>query len=52
MPQMSPMWWSPLFMTFIITLVVIIMMIYTFKIYILKDKKNYPKNKKYINWMW
>nr|YP_011010163.1 ATP synthase F0 subunit 8 [Hermatobates djiboutensis]WPW46687.1 ATP synthase F0 subunit 8 [Hermatobates djiboutensis] len=51
MPQMSPMWWSTLFMLFIASLMLMNSMIYFNKKFsIKKSSKSTKKNS--MNWQW
>nr|UOA67860.1 ATPase subunit 8 [Deraeocoris sp.] len=53
MPQMSPMWWMTLLLTFMMMYLMIMMTIYSFKIYNKKSKNiKILKSKKFLNWKW
>nr|QDI93962.1 ATP synthase F0 subunit 8 [Tuxedo bicinctus] len=53
MPQMSPMWWSTLFLLFLAMYMLIMMNMYTYKIY--QNEKSMEmktKNISCISWKW
>nr|QDI94079.1 ATP synthase F0 subunit 8 [Leucophoroptera quadrimaculata] len=53
MPQMSPMWWSTLFIMFITTYMLVMVLMYFFNMYKLKTyKKKLNKKHNNINWKW
>nr|QDI93391.1 ATP synthase F0 subunit 8 [Insulaphylus sp. ph6]QDI93742.1 ATP synthase F0 subunit 8 [Insulaphylus sp. ph34] len=53
MPQMAPIWWFTLFMVFILTYCVYMMLIYFYNIYQPKTEKfNKNLNIKNISWKW
>nr|QDI93845.1 ATP synthase F0 subunit 8 [Tuxedo elongatus] len=52
MPQMSPMWWSLLFTSFLAAYLLIMICMYTYNIYSIASKKESNKNVKNINWKW
>nr|YP_002970610.1 ATP synthase F0 subunit 8 [Laccotrephes robustus]ACJ69524.1 ATP synthase F0 subunit 8 [Laccotrephes robustus] len=52
MPQMSPLWWSCLFIMFIAIFMSICMMMYTIKFYKPESKIIQMKDKISLNWMW
>nr|QDI93923.1 ATP synthase F0 subunit 8 [Tuxedo bicinctus]QDI93949.1 ATP synthase F0 subunit 8 [Tuxedo bicinctus] len=52
MPQMSPMWWSTLFLLFLATYMLIMTSMYTYKIYQNENSLKKTKSAKYINWKW
>nr|QDI93910.1 ATP synthase F0 subunit 8 [Tuxedo drakei] len=53
MPQMSPMWWSTLFLIFLSTYLMIMMNMYTYNIYQKWNKESIKKKEtSNINWKW
>nr|QDI94040.1 ATP synthase F0 subunit 8 [Tuxedo sp. ph57] len=52
MPQMSPMWWSLLFMLFVSTYMLMMMIMYTYNTYEISNHKMSSSINKNINWKW
>nr|QDI94066.1 ATP synthase F0 subunit 8 [Tuxedo susansolomonae] len=52
MPQMSPMWWSLLFLLFLTVFMLIMAIMYTYNIYMIKKPNQSKKKAPNINWKW
>nr|QDI94053.1 ATP synthase F0 subunit 8 [Tuxedo susansolomonae] len=52
MPQMSPMWWSMLFLSFLAVFMLIMTIMYTYNIYMIKKTSQLEKKALNINWKW
>nr|QDI93326.1 ATP synthase F0 subunit 8 [Roburocoris exiguus] len=53
MPQMAPMWWYTLFLIFILTYYIFMMLMYFYNVYSNKsDKKTSKLMIKNMNWKW
>nr|UPL65949.1 ATPase subunit 8 [Mystilus priamus] len=54
MPQMAPVWWTPMFVMFISIYIMFMIIIYFKKTpkEILNQQKNIKNNKTNNNWMW
>nr|QDI93781.1 ATP synthase F0 subunit 8 [Tuxedo cruralis]QDI93794.1 ATP synthase F0 subunit 8 [Tuxedo cruralis]QDI93819.1 ATP synthase F0 subunit 8 [Tuxedo cruralis]QDI93832.1 ATP synthase F0 subunit 8 [Tuxedo cruralis] len=53
MPQMSPMWWTTLFLVFLATYMLVMVIMYTYNIYqIMNNSSKKNNNIKNINWKW
>nr|UPL65988.1 ATPase subunit 8 [Isometopus sp.] len=52
MPQMAPMWWTMLFMSFIIMFMLYNTLMYFYNIYETKTKTTTKSSTKNMNWKW
>nr|YP_008963276.1 ATP synthase F0 subunit 8 [Apolygus lucorum]ADZ52278.1 ATP synthase F0 subunit 8 [Apolygus lucorum]ANT45815.1 ATP synthase F0 subunit 8 [Apolygus lucorum] len=52
MPQMAPIWWTMLFMTFIMAYMLYMIIMYFFITYKIEVNKNTVKKMKNMNWTW
>nr|YP_008592443.1 ATP synthase F0 subunit 8 [Eusthenes cupreus]AFY16809.1 ATP synthase F0 subunit 8 [Eusthenes cupreus] len=52
MPQMAPLWWESLFLSFIILFIISSMIIYHIPKYSKLDAKSVSENINQMNWKW